>query len=710
MASISAPTSIATFPQPHASTSKLPHVALSPVVGDARSAVAAVQGDGVWTYDLSTLRAATSFTVPPATTFTTSPISYWTTKTKAKAPAANDGGMDVDEPEAGALNLETETLKERVTVVGVGKEIWVWRGEDGEKEVVRIKSQVNALHNIPSSSTPILALTSFSQFYLVDPSTTTAHSIMPSSKGELLTSRIIQGETTRLVLVSVDGKVEVFKVWVEDKIVDRLLEGKVGEGELTGGDISEDGAISVLDKKGNLYSTSIRTLSSTSAPIHLNHPSVAPVVCSLPSASLPLLLVPTSHPNPSLLLTVPSSTLPAIISTSPLSSLTSSGTISALGVISSKHGVYTIGVVLSHKHGESDASVGRSVLYTCEIALPAQGIGMGLLLGTKSKTEEYFSVGGADKKEKKSEEEKKEDRLVEAVNKALRAKDVAGATKAWRNYAASETVFSSRFVKAIVSTILGAALNGEGRPTGVYAVEVARDLVSKGLVNDSMWKESVVVDGLLPLGDWDTITVALSSIKTISSSALVALIRSSITSPNASTTPSTSALLKSILSLPPPGPTYRVDLHQGLTVEEATRVLEVYNTWAAEHVEALSYGLTGWESASPIEGSDLPSLTSLVTHTSSLLDAHLLSFLSHIPSHETLSQLQSSLDPLLAAQNEYRQLRGPVEALLTLSRREAKKSEERAQKKGRKGKKAGKDEGKLPEENVGKWKVEDLVF
>ncbi|WVQ71724.1 hypothetical protein IAR50_001265 [Cryptococcus sp. DSM 104548] len=710
MASIAAPTSIATFPQPHASTSKLPHVSLNPVVGDARSAVAAVQGDGVWTYDLSTLRAATSFTVPPATSFTTSPVSYWTTKTKAKAPVADDEGMDVDELESGAMETENETIKERVTAVGVGKEIWVWRGEDGEKEVIRIKSQANALHYVPSSSTPILAITSFSQLYLIDPSTATAHSLMPSSKGELLTSRIIQGETARLALVGVDGKVEVFKLWSEEKRVERLLQGKVGEGELTGGDISEDGAISVLDNKGNLYSTSLRTLSSTSAPIHLNHPSAAPIVCSLPSASLPLLLVPTSHPNPSLLLTVPSSTLPSIISTAPLSSLTSSGTISALGVLSSAQGVFTIGVVLSHKHGEGDASVGRSVLYTCEVALPPQGIGMGLLLGTKSRTEEYLSVGDSSKKQKKSEEERKEDKLVETVEKALRAKDVAGTSKAWRNHTASETVFSSKLVKSLVNSIFGAALNGEGKPTGVYAAEVARDLVSRGLVSDSMWKESIVVDGLLPLGDWETITAALSSMKTISSSSLVALIRSSIASSTASTPPSTSDLLKSILSLPPPGPTYRVDLHQGLTVEEATRVLEIYNTWAAEHVEALSSGLSGWETASPTEDTDLPALPSLITHTSSLLDAHLPSFLSHVPSHETLSRLQSSLEPLLAAQNEYRQLRGPVEALLTLSRREAKKSEERAQKKGRKGKKADKEQGKLPEEIVGKWKVEDLVF
>ena len=52
--SISTPASLATFAQPHASSSKQPHVTLSPVEGeDGSYAVAAVQGDGVWTYDVS---------------------------------------------------------------------------------------------------------------------------------------------------------------------------------------------------------------------------------------------------------------------------------------------------------------------------------------------------------------------------------------------------------------------------------------------------------------------------------------------------------------------------------------------------------------------------------------------------------------------------------------------------------------------------------
>lgn len=53
MATISAPTSLATFPYAHASSSRAPHVTLGPVHGRPKLAVAAVHGDGVWTYDVS---------------------------------------------------------------------------------------------------------------------------------------------------------------------------------------------------------------------------------------------------------------------------------------------------------------------------------------------------------------------------------------------------------------------------------------------------------------------------------------------------------------------------------------------------------------------------------------------------------------------------------------------------------------------------------
>jgi hypothetical protein len=52
----SSPASLASFSTSAASSSKLPHVAVSAVDGsDGKLGVAAVQGDGVWTYNVSSL-------------------------------------------------------------------------------------------------------------------------------------------------------------------------------------------------------------------------------------------------------------------------------------------------------------------------------------------------------------------------------------------------------------------------------------------------------------------------------------------------------------------------------------------------------------------------------------------------------------------------------------------------------------------------------
>lgn len=132
---------------------------------------------------------------------------------------------------------------------------------------------------------------------------------------------------------------------------------------------------------------------------------------------------------------------------------------------------------------------------------------MGLLLGSKARTGEYLEVEGAEKKQGKSELEKRQDRVLEGLEKALKNKDVAGAQKAWKDWVAKESdaaegVFSDKFVRKVVNVVFGAALNEDGKPKNVYAGEVLKDLVSRRVISDSMWKEGVVVDGLLPLDDW----------------------------------------------------------------------------------------------------------------------------------------------------------------------------------------------------------------
>jgi hypothetical protein len=61
MASMTTPSSLATFDYSHASSSRVPHITLGGVHGSkGKLAVAAVHGDGVWTYDVSSQRVAFS--------------------------------------------------------------------------------------------------------------------------------------------------------------------------------------------------------------------------------------------------------------------------------------------------------------------------------------------------------------------------------------------------------------------------------------------------------------------------------------------------------------------------------------------------------------------------------------------------------------------------------------------------------------------------
>ena len=101
-------------------------------------------------YQLKTLRPTAAFTVPPSTMFATRPVSYYpekysppSQKSKQKQKAL-DQSIDIDESNAG-----TASAVERITLVGVdqgeaikvdnkGKIIWLWRGDDSEKEVFEV--------------------------------------------------------------------------------------------------------------------------------------------------------------------------------------------------------------------------------------------------------------------------------------------------------------------------------------------------------------------------------------------------------------------------------------------------------------------------------------------------------------------------------------------------------------------------------------------
>jgi hypothetical protein len=82
--------------------------------------------------------------------------------------------------------------------------------------------------------------------------------------------------------------------------------------------------------------------------------------------------------------------------------------------------------------------------------------------------------------------------------------------------------------------------------------------------------------------------------------ALVALIRFSVTADTLSGT------IQDILALPPPAPSYRVELRHGLSAEDAVKVLQVLSGWA-ELYAGDKEGLIGWDGEKQ-PSRDLPGL------------------------------------------------------------------------------------------------------
>lgn len=242
------------------------------------------------------------------------------------------------------------------------------------------------------------------------------------------------------------------------------------------------------------------------------------MIRSLPSAGKPLALLTTSHPTPSILLTIPSASLPAVLSTSSISSLASSGgSISHLAVLRSHNtSRITIAAVLTHPAVGTES--GRSVVYTCEISLPEKGIGMSSLLGVQQSTSTYLSQDS-----KHADTAGNVAKLLKDLSKAIKGATTVGpAEKVWADWIAVEDtkkksgngpILPESAVKQIVHLVFSSALTTKAASdeaggevetaiTGVYARKIIQDLLSRRLVSDGMWTGGVVAGGLLPVKDW----------------------------------------------------------------------------------------------------------------------------------------------------------------------------------------------------------------
>lgn len=239
-----------------------------------------------------------------------------------------------------------------------------------------------------------------------------------------------------------------------------------------------------------------------------------------------------------------------------------------------------------------------------------------------------------------------------------------------------------------------------------------------------------MLEGEPSVADWSTIRQIMSRDKTLPSKTMVSILKKAMNPENLD------KVYSDFLGLAPPAIDFRFELRKSVSVGEATQLLSLLVKWAEEWCNNRTEGLRWPDSntSTKTAPTSLPSLDSVIAHSSLLLDSHLPLLVEFEEAAPLLESLSNSLGPLLTLQAEIRQLRAPVDALLTLAKREeyrrAEVKRKHEQKRavqaqvadpGRNGgggkkkkpfssQKVGANDEAKQGQDFGKWKVEDFVF
>lgn len=351
--------------------------------------------------------------------------------------------------------------------------------------------------------------------------------------GEILSTQVLltSAEYTSVLVVDVAGHWISLTIEGPSGAIKTVVqkEGKLVEGKrlFKSASISKDGVISAIgpsiaihpmkalfkrltevDTHDRLVSRQINEGAQTVHPT-LTQPTTPTLLVSLPTFGKPLVVLPTLHPTPSILLVVPSATSPALLTSMSVTSSTTNTSITQLALLGqTAPNVLIIGAVLHHS-GEDG---GRSVVYTCEVTIPEKGIGLSALLGSSARTEEYLSISdsGSGSKQVNGTAETSGEKEVSEIITLLDKRDAnAASTRLDKILAGQKEQLSDKIVKKLVNAIFGTALPGlhkegesEGKKRGPYSPAMITSLLQKRMVNDEMVKGGVVAAALLPLEDW----------------------------------------------------------------------------------------------------------------------------------------------------------------------------------------------------------------
>lgn len=442
---------------------------------------------------------------------------------------------------------------------------------------------------------------------------------------------------------------------------------------------------------------------------------------------------------------------------------------------------------------------GRATAWTIDISLPSQGVGIAQMLESAAKTRVYLDLGAPiaaapaatprkGGKKGAAPATDRDEALLIALDQCLKGREAtAGQEKdaedAWAKWVAEEKAqgqqkaaeqgrSKSKFASRVADIVLSRALGREPGarplgssdveveaapattgPRGAYARNIIVSLLELGWLSDRAFApHGVILGGLLPLGDWTSIDIALRRLRSVESTTLVTLLKRVVESAEspvqsqaavgAAAPPSLARFLRTYVQVPVSPPLHRVALHRaGFTAEETTRVLDVLVGWFEEDAQGggTEGGLAkGWEemmgvpssvvaSTEAAQGKSrsrgmkgveinqvsasvsatcmwiLTSIPQVIQHLTLLLDAHLPLLLSHSPAHDLLSRLHTATAPVLAAQSELALAKGAFDAF-------TKENESRLAATGRNGKSksATAGSGVIREYGAGLWKLEEV--
>lgn len=591
-------------------------------------------------------------------------------------------------------SADEEGEPSRVTAVGIhsgegvkgeGRGVWVWAGEEGEKRTIALEQPVQALHAL-NGGWPLLAVGAAASLHLISEDGSVQALQKPRGKARILASGV---EGKRAVLVDEHGRVYAFALDAGAPRAELSADVTLGKEPLSllaasvGG-----GVLTAIDGNNRVHVRRVAELESGSGSIPLAHPCTPAAIVSLGMAGRPLAALAVPHPSPSVALTSPLPDLPAVLATQAISSGTTQ--ITHLAVLSHSAGQYALGTVLSHPG--SDGS-GRSVIHVLDVSVPEGGIGLSSLIGSADATAAVFA--------QRSAPHGAVDKMLEGLRTSLAANTPEKAEKGFQYWLDEEdkkaaahahgggkrqAVVPESVVRRVVTAVFDAALEAKGK-TKPYAGRIVAALAERRLLADDMYAGGLVLGALVPVGDWRSIARLVRSSPALPSRAVVGLVQHALAGKGG---PALAQVLEDVLSGPEPDPAYRAEL-RALAPADALRVLEQYAAWAEAHA-ARGDGLDAWPERPAAPG---PALPALVNHASMLLDAQLGHLVTLPQAEATITRFRSAIEPALAAQNDYRKLRAPLEATIRAGRERADDRRKRN------------EEG---EEQVGKWRVEDLVF